>query len=133
MRILISSVGTRGDVQPALALAISLRDLGQQVRLCVPPNFVSWAADLGFEASSIGVEMRAPRPGETPAPLPDLIRDQFEVVQAAAAGCDLIVGAGVHQYAVRSVAELTGAGCVVAAYSPTALPSLDLEPSGAVG
>lgn len=130
MRVLISSVGTRGDVQPALALAMALRDLGQQVRLCAPPNFVAWAGELGFEARPIGVEMRAPRPGETPQPIPDLIGDQFDVVQAASEGCDLIVGAGVHQYAVRSIAELTGAGCVVAAYAPTSLPSVDLDPQG---
>jgi vancomycin aglycone glucosyltransferase len=128
MRILISCVGTRGDVQPALALAIALRDLGQTVRICAPPNFTGWASERGFEAFPIGVEMRAPRPGETPAPLPDLIANQFEVVEAAADGCDLIVGAGAHQYAVRSIAALRGIPCEVAVYAPTSIPSPGFSP-----
>lgn len=130
MRILISSVGTRGDVQPAVALAIEARKLGLEARLCVPPNFVAWVERLGFEASSIGVEMRPPRPGESSKKIPDLITDQFEVVLAAADGCELIVGAGVHQYAARSIAELKGVPCVQALYAPVTLPSPDHAPPG---
>lgn len=37
MRVLVSSLGTRGDVPPAIAL--KLRALGQKPRLLVPPNF----------------------------------------------------------------------------------------------
>jgi vancomycin aglycone glucosyltransferase len=134
-RVLISAVGTRGDVQPALALALEARALGCDVRLCVPPNFVEWAGRLGFDAAPIGIEMRAPRPGGPAAPrvVPDLIADQFVTVQRAADGCDVIVGAGVHQYAVRSIAERHGIPCVVAAYAPVSLPSVDLAPPGAIG
>ncbi len=133
MQVLISSVGTRGDVQPAVALALELRKLGHELRLCVPPNFIKWVGDLGFEALPMGVEMRAPRPGTTPRTppvLPDLIRDQFDTIEAAANGCNLIVGCGVHQYAVRSIAELHGIPCVVAAYAPVSLPCLNLTPPG---
>jgi vancomycin aglycone glucosyltransferase len=128
--MLISAVGTRGDVQPALALALAARQLGCDVRLCVPPNFTGGATDLGFDAQPIGVEMRPPRPGEAPPAIPDLITDQFEAVGAAAEGCGLIVGAGAHQYAVRSVAERLGIACVVAVYAPVALPSPELAPAG---
>lgn len=130
MRVLISSVGTRGDVQPAVALAAGLRQLGCNVRLCIPPNFMSWVEGLGFEARAMGVEMRAPRPGVVPAPVPDLITDQFETLEAAAADCDVIVGAGVHQYAPRSVAERNRARYQIAAYAPVSLPSADLPPAG---
>ncbi len=130
MRVLISSVGTRGDVQPAVALAIELRTLGHHVRLCVPPNFTAWAGELGFEATAIGVEMRAPPAGSKPAPLPDLITDQFDAVTSAADGCELIVGAGAHQYAARSIAEVRGIPFIDAVYSPTSLPSAELEPAG---
>jgi vancomycin aglycone glucosyltransferase len=44
MRVLLAAVGTRGDVQPALALALELRKLGHAVRLCISPNFVEWQA-----------------------------------------------------------------------------------------
>jgi len=66
MKALISSVGTRGDVQPALALAIALRDQGADVALCASPNFVNWAESLGFPATAMGVVMRPPRPDDPP-------------------------------------------------------------------
>jgi vancomycin aglycone glucosyltransferase len=129
--MLICAVGTRGDVQPAIALALAAQELGGEARLCVSPNFVAWAAGLGFEARPMGVVMRAPRPGEPPpGPLPDLIGDQFAVVEDAAEGCDVIVGAGAHQYAARSVADARGVACEVAVYAPVALPSPELAPHG---
>ena len=33
MRVLLSTIGSRGDVQPLVALALQLRELGQEVRL----------------------------------------------------------------------------------------------------
>lgn len=38
MKVLLSSIGSRGDVQPLLALAIELRSLGHLPVLCVPPS-----------------------------------------------------------------------------------------------
>ena len=112
MRALLAAVGTRGDVQPALALALELRKLGHAVRLCISPNFVDWAKSLGLEAVPMGVEMRMPAQGSGATPkltpeelrrlresMPDLITDQFETIGAAADGCDVIVGANAHQYA----------------------------------
>lgn len=131
MRVLISAVGTRGDVEPALALAAQVRALGSEVRMCVPPNFTGWAQALGFEARPIGVAMRAPRKGEPPPVVPDLVADQFVVVGAAAEGCGLIVGAGAHQYAARSIAEARGLGYALAVYAPVALPTPEFPPSGA--
>jgi vancomycin aglycone glucosyltransferase len=131
MRILMSSVGTRGDVQPVLALALNLRNLGCDVRLCLPPNFVDQARELGFAAAAVGIEMRAPRAGASPAgPIPDLITDQFDVVGSAAEGCDLLLAGGTHQYAARSVAEARKIPCVVAVYAPVSLPSQALPPPG---
>jgi vancomycin aglycone glucosyltransferase len=121
VRALVSAVGTRGDVQPAVALAVALRDLGHEARLCVSPNFVAWAEGLGFAATAVGVEMRA-RAG-APKTMPDLITDQFEAVGSAADGCDVIVGAGGHQYAAPSIAEVRGVPYVNAVYAPVALPS----------
>jgi vancomycin aglycone glucosyltransferase len=136
MRTLLSSVGTRGDVQPVIALALKVRALGAEVRLCVPPNFVDWARSLGFEAFGVGVEMRAPSsraPSPPPAPMPDLITDQFDAVGAAAEGCDVILGANAHQYAARSIAELRRVPYVTALYAPVAIPSAELPPPPAPG
>jgi vancomycin aglycone glucosyltransferase len=145
MRALLSSVGTRGDVQPIVALALRVRDLGHEVRLCVPPNFVEWVRGIGFEAIPVGVEMRLPvRSGGSAAPLtaeqlrriresmPDLIADQFDAVGAAAEGCDVILGANAHQYAARSIAEIR-VPYVTALYAPVAIPSSDHAPPAAPG
>jgi vancomycin aglycone glucosyltransferase len=137
MIVLMSSVGTRGDVQPVVALALAARSLGHQVRLCVPPNFIDWVTGLGFAATPIGIEMRAPRrgaaaPAVIPDLIPDLITDQFDSVGSAARGCDLIVAGGAHQYAARSIAEANGVRYVVAVYAPVSLPSPALEPPGQV-
>ncbi|GAA1663913.1 glycosyltransferase [Fodinicola feengrottensis] len=114
-----------------LALAVAVRALGQQVRLCVPPNFLDWVGGYGFEVAPMGVEMRLPRSGAPATPretMPDLITDQFESVAAAADGCDAILGANAHQYAAPSIAELAGIPYVNALYAAVALPSPDHAP-----
>lgn len=78
---------------------------------------------LGFEASPVGVEMRFPsarRSGDaTPAlteeelrrrreAMPDLITGPFDAIEAAADGCDVILGGNAHPYAARSIAERRG-------------------------
>lgn len=125
MRVLLSAVGTRGDVQPVIALAVELRALGHEVPLAIPPNFIESAQSLGFAATSVGIEMRAPKAGAPPQPIPDLISDQFDSVGAAAKGCDVILGANSHQYGARSIAELHGMPYINALYAPTALPGDD--------
>jgi vancomycin aglycone glucosyltransferase len=146
MRALLAAVGTRGDVQPAVALALELRKRGHDVRMCISPNFVDWAKGLGLDARPMGVEMRAPPRGGSAAPaltpeqlrklresMPDLITDQFETIGAAADGCDVIVGANAHQYAGPSIAERNGIRCVTAVYAPVAVPSPELAPPAIPG
>ncbi|MEZ4240497.1 MAG: glycosyltransferase [Myxococcota bacterium] len=126
MRWLLSVVGTRGDVQPVLALAEALRELGHEPSLAIPPNFTAEAERLGFHAVPVGIEMRLPRPGAPPVAPPsvdDLVADQFAAVGRAAAGCDAILGANAHQYAARSIAEARGLPYRCALYAPTALPT----------
>ena len=59
MRVLLSTIGSRGDVQPLVALALQLRALGQEVRLCVPPDFRHWIESLGMSVTPIGPELRS--------------------------------------------------------------------------
>jgi vancomycin aglycone glucosyltransferase len=65
--------------------------------------------------------------------MPDLITDQFDAVGSAAEGCDVLVGAGGHQYAAPSVAEVHGVPYVNAVYAPVALPSPDHAPPPSPG
>ena len=38
MRVLLSTYGSRGDVEPIVALAVQLQALGAEVRMCAPPD-----------------------------------------------------------------------------------------------
>ena len=137
MRVLLSTIGSRGDVQPLVALASELRSRGQQVRLCVPPDFREWIESLGLPVTPIGPGVRTfaiSRSPGTAAPAPPTpeqrrqhaeatVATQFETVAAAAEGCDVIVAATALQIAARSVAERMGIPYVFAAYCPIVLPS----------
>ena len=59
MHILLSTIGSRGDVQPLVALALELKARGQDVRLCVPPDFRDWIEGLGLPVTPIGPELRS--------------------------------------------------------------------------
>src|SRR5262249_20375650 len=136
MRVLLSTIWSRGDVQPLVALALQLRVLGQEVRLCVPPDFKDWIDSLGLPVTPIGPELRKltvaspPSPPAPPSPerrrqlAEATVATQFETIAAAAQGCDIIVAATALQIAARSVAESMGIPYVFAAYCPAVLPSL---------
>jgi vancomycin aglycone glucosyltransferase len=53
MRVLLSTYGSRGDVEPTVGLAVQLGALGAEVRVCAPPDFAELLADVGVV--SIGV------------------------------------------------------------------------------
>ena len=140
MRVLLSTIGSRGDVQPLVALALELRSLGQEVRLCVPPDFRDWIEGLGLPVTPIGPELRkltASSPPANPTPIsPERRREmiegtvatQFETIADAAQGCDIIVGATALQVAAPSVAEKMGVPYVFVAYCPRVLPSAHHAP-----
>jgi len=140
MRVLLSTIGSRGDVQPLVALALELRALEQEVRLCAPPDFRDWIEGLGIPVTPIGPELRTFTASSAPAIpkeiSPELRRQmvtgtvatQFETIAAAAKGCDVIVGATGLQVAAPSVAETLGIPYVFAAYCPTVLPSPNHAP-----
>jgi len=140
MRVLLSTIGSRGDVQPLVALATELRALEQQVHFCVPPDFTDWIHGLGFPVTAIGPELRkltTATPTANPAPLsPERRRElaeasvaaQFQTVAAAAQGCHVIVAATALQIAARSVAEKMRIPYVFAAYCPNVLPSAHHAP-----
>ncbi|WP_206060783.1 glycosyltransferase [Nonomuraea basaltis] len=50
MRVLLSTYGSRGDVEPLAGLAGRLRELGGEVRVCAPPDEEFAAAAEGCDA-----------------------------------------------------------------------------------
>src|ERR1051325_4266018 len=57
MRVLLAPHGTRGDVQPMIALALALRANGHAVSFVLPDNFVAWARAYGFDAAGDGIDV----------------------------------------------------------------------------
>jgi vancomycin aglycone glucosyltransferase len=141
MKVLISSIGSRGDVQPIIALALELRARGHEARLCVAPNFKEWVQSFGLTCLPIGPDLKQLSGGEASknAPKPSeeqlrqlavyTIRAQFPALIAYAQGCDLIVAAGALQLATRSVAQSLKIPYVFAAYCPAVLPSSSYPPA----
>jgi vancomycin aglycone glucosyltransferase len=134
MRVLLSTIGSRGDVQPLVALALQLKTLGQEAHLCVPPDFRDWIESLDIPVTAIGPEVRnaaatisaravPPSPEQMRQVIEATVATQFDTVAAAARGCDVIVATTALQIAARSVAEVMGVPYVFAVYSTTVLPS----------
>ena len=133
MRVLLSTIGSRGDVQPLVALASELKALGHDVTLCVPPDFHDSITGLGMRVIPIGPPLRStakPRPtGATITAeqrrqmLEGTVAAQFETIAAAARGCDLMVGATALQVAAPSIAENMGIPYIFVAFCPAVLPS----------
>ena len=141
MQVLLSSIGSRGDVQPIVALGLELQALGHRARLCVAPNFKEWIESYGLECTPIGPDLKKMTGGTVPGKpvLPfskeqlqgladQMVRGQFQVIGEAARDCNLIVAAGALQIATRSIAEAQNIPYVFAAYCPAVLPSSKYPP-----
>jgi vancomycin aglycone glucosyltransferase len=132
MRVLLSTYDSRGGVEPLAALAVRLRELGAEVRVCAPPDCAERLAEVGVPLVPAGEPVRAlvhrarpPSPDDVPRLTAELIATWFDKVAAAAEGCDALVASGVIGAAVgaRSVAEKLGIYSVHVSYCPIFLPS----------
>ncbi|WP_437719483.1 glycosyltransferase [Sorangium sp. So ce448] len=56
---MLLAIGTRGDIQPALALGKGLKARGHRVRVLAGANFVPWVERHGLEAAPTKVDMQA--------------------------------------------------------------------------
>jgi vancomycin aglycone glucosyltransferase len=136
MRILLAPHGTRGDVQPIVALAMALRARGHAVSMTAPANFVSWIRGYGFDTESDGIDVEAllRSSGTGLQSLSWQMRYLshttpllFEPVARASAGCELVVGAGI-QFAAASVAEWRRVPYAHGVFCPSATPSSATPP-----
>ena len=59
MKFVLASYGTRGDVEPSVAVGRELLRRGHEVRMAVPPNLVGFAEAAGLEAVAYGLDTRA--------------------------------------------------------------------------
>jgi UDP:flavonoid glycosyltransferase YjiC (YdhE family) len=136
MRILLATHGTRGDVQPMVALGKALKARGHRVQLVAPANFVAWIRSFGLDAQSDGIDvealLRSSGTGlqsfswqmryltnNTPLFFAPLLR--------ASEGCELIVGAGL-QFAAASVAQWRNVPYAHVVFCPCAMPNSATPP-----
>ncbi|MGW0766746.1 glycosyltransferase [Streptomyces sp. NPDC002676] len=137
MRVLLSTFGSRGDVEPMAGLAVALRELGAEVRVCAPPDedFAQRLAGVGVPMVPVGPSARA----LTKAALPPssisqraaaIIAGQLDTVTAAAEGCDVLVATGMLPAAAGAltVAEKLGIPSVSVTFQQVTLPSLHRRP-----
>jgi vancomycin aglycone glucosyltransferase len=129
--VLLAPHGTRGDVQPLIALAVALRARGHTASFVAPSNFIDWIRARGFAAESNGVDaeevLRAAGPNLQSIRwqwrhLAGLTATLFASVARASAGANLIVGAG-PQLAAASVAEWRDVPYASVAFCPCVIPS----------
>ncbi|UZG55612.1 glycosyltransferase [Rhodococcus opacus] len=137
MRVLLSTYGSRGDVEPLVGLVVRLRELGAEVRVCAPPDedFAERLAGVGVPMVPVGRSARAlttaaPSAADLPRRAAELIAGQFEAVTAAAEGCDALVATGAMPAAAGalSVAEKLGIRSVSVTFQQLTLPSPHRRP-----
>jgi len=110
-RALLSTYGSRGDVEPIVALALQLRALGAEVQMCAPPDeeFRELLAREGVAMVPFDKPWRwwerPPTAEERHRRVADFIAAQYDTVAAAAAGCDVIVATAMSQFVAPSIAE----------------------------
>ena len=136
MRVLLAPHGTRGDIQPMLALGVALRARGHAAVFSVPSGFVEWVRANGFDAASNGVdieaEMRSPDANLDSVRwmfgrLKEQTARMFEPIARASEGADVIVGAGA-QLVTASIADLRDVPHAMIAFCPCAMPTAAAPP-----
>jgi vancomycin aglycone glucosyltransferase len=142
MRVLLSSWGSRGDIEPLAALALRLRQLGAGVRVCAPPDqeYADLLARAGVPLIPLGPSVRSIVAGNGPPTAEDafrlageLVAARFETLPAAAEGCDALLATGLMPAGARSVAEKLGIRYVLACLHIFGLPSRLFPPASRPG
>jgi len=138
----LTAWGSRGDLEPLAALALRLRGLGAEVRVCAPPD-EEFAAlfgrvgvaviPLGPSTRSIAAGLKAPSPDAAFRLAADLVAARFDTLPAAAEGCDALLATGLMPAGARSVAEKLGIAYVLATFHIFGLPSRHFAPAARPG
>jgi vancomycin aglycone glucosyltransferase len=132
MRVLLSTYDSRGGVEPLVGLALMLRELGAEVRMCAPPDCAERLAEVGvplmpfyMPVHSLVQGARPPSAADVPRRVAELTAAAFDKIAAAAEGCDALVATGLPSAvaSARSVADKLGIRSVFASYCPIYLPS----------
>ncbi len=133
MRILIGGFGSRGDMQPMLALGLGLRGRGHEITMCGPPDFAGWAAELALPFAAAGgsveglIRRGTNRAGNVRAvtvlrEARVMGRAHFASMEPLVAHSDIVVASGIT-VAGASLAERYGVPYVFVGLCPQLIPS----------
>ncbi|MGH3916960.1 MAG: glycosyltransferase [Pseudonocardiaceae bacterium] len=137
MRVLLTTWGSRGDVEPLAGLAVALRELGAEARVCAPPDeeFATLLARVGVPLVPLGPTVRSVVAGPKPPTAqdafrlaPQLVAARFDTLTAAAEGCDALLATGLMPAGARDVADKLGIRYVLACFHLLGLPSRHFPP-----
>lgn len=133
--------GSRGDVQPLVALGATLAARGCRVRVCAFEEARELAESYGLEFVAHGVDSRAMIEKQAEAihggrfafqraingVFKEILENQFAHLPDAARDADLMIGGGV-QFGGPTVAEALGIPYRFVAYCPILFPSSEHPP-----
>jgi vancomycin aglycone glucosyltransferase len=133
MRILLSTYGSRGDVEPMAGLAVALRALDAEAVVSAPadPEFLRLLDRAGvplapaFMPVQPWIALARGSGWNLPRAATEMVARQYEAIEAAAGGCDAIVATGLFPStaAAQAVAGTRGVPYVHVSYCPVILPS----------
>ena len=135
MRIVVATLGSRGDVQPMLALGEALHARGHALTFCGPSDARRMVETRGLAFVDLGVDAQkflnehpdvvgggARGLFKTRAIVRELMDSQFRVLEPLAADADLMIGAALVS-APSSIAEAAGIPYRFVAFGSMAIPS----------
>lgn len=134
-------MGSRGDIQPALALACGLQAAGHHPIVSAPPDFGDWSRELNLPFVAAGdnaqqlIQSGAADAGGNPIRLirgfNRIIREQvylwFTNTLEAARDVEIIISS--NQFIARSIAEAVRVPFLCSIYAPTVLRSNSYPPA----
>lgn len=115
MHITILAMGSRGDVQPYVSLAIGLHAAGHRVRVATAPNYESFVLEHGLDFAPMGSDFRALMDSEATRRVLDksnpihFLREQGAAFRQA-----------FEQFAYDSIAACVGSDAII--FSTVAVP-----------
>ncbi|HWH40499.1 MAG TPA: glycosyltransferase [Usitatibacter sp.] len=59
MKVILATIGSRGDVQPMVAVAQALASRGHEPLIAAPPDFASWVRAFGIDFVPLGIDVNA--------------------------------------------------------------------------
>ncbi|MYX96010.1 glycosyltransferase [Streptomyces sp. SID486] len=142
MRVLLTTWGSRGDVEPLAGLAVGLREVGAEALVCAPPDeeFAALLARVGVPLVPLGPSVRSvvagprkPTKEDAFRLAPELVAARFATLSAAAEGCDALLATGLMPAGARDVAEKMGIPYVLACFHTLGLPSKHFRPGARPG